>query len=157
MGREHTKEDALGRQIPAIDYLVLKDGDAHLVARECDGCHALYFERRNGCGRCGGQEFSAKTLATHGSVRAFTFVYRTAAGRGEPSREQMKEPFVSVIVDLDDGGDVKANLLGFGSALDQVRTGMRVQLETFVAGVDGEGTEAIAFGFVPEVNGEERT
>jgi len=34
-------------QIPFVDYLVLDDGDPHLVANECTGCGARFFDRRN--------------------------------------------------------------------------------------------------------------
>jgi uncharacterized OB-fold protein len=69
-------------------------------------------------------------------VRAFTFVARA------------KRPYVSVIVDLDGGGVVKSNLMGVDSP-DQITPKMPVVLDTYVAGTDDEGTEAVAFGYRP--------
>ena len=34
--------------VPIVDYLVL-DSDPHLVANQCTGCGARYFDRRNSC------------------------------------------------------------------------------------------------------------
>ena len=56
-------------------------------------------------------------------------------------------PFVSALVRLDDGVYVKANLLGVAPEAAAVDFDRPVQLETFVAGTDAEGNEAIAFGY----------
>jgi hypothetical protein len=56
---------------------------------------------------------------------------------------------VSVVVDLDGGGVVKANLVNVDPTPENVQFGMRVKLTTYVAGVDDEGTEAIAFAYEP--------
>lgn len=126
-------------RIPAVDYLVLEP-EPHLVARFCTGCAAQYFDRRNGCARCFGTEFEQRPLATEGTVRAFTIVHRAAPG--------LPAPYTSVVVDLDGGGSVKANLLGINDP-DVVMANRKVRLTTFVAGVDDDGVEAVAFGFEP--------
>ena len=51
----------MANQIPIVDYLVLDDGDPHLEANECTKCGALFWDRRNACGRCANREFT-KTL-----------------------------------------------------------------------------------------------
>jgi hypothetical protein len=43
---------------------------------------------------------------------------------------------------------VKANLLGVAPDASAVDFGTPVRLQTFVAGTDEDGNEAIAFGFV---------
>ena len=58
-------------------------------------------------------------------------------------------PYVSVVVDLDGGGVVKANLVNVEPDPDHVRFGMPVRLTTYVAGTDDEGTEAVAFAYEP--------
>jgi uncharacterized OB-fold protein len=127
-------------QIPIVSYLVLDDGGGHLEAQSCESCGALFFDRRNACARCGGRTFVPKPLSSHGVVRSFTVVHR--APKGVPT------PFVSAVVDLLGGGRVKANLLvDAGEEPDFLR--MPVAVETFVAGVDSAGTEAVAFGFRP--------
>jgi uncharacterized OB-fold protein len=121
-------------QIPLVEYLVLDD-KPHLRAHSCNSCGALYFDRRNACARCSAQEFSWKDLATTGKIRAYTVIKRGA-----------KEPFTSIVVDLDGGGAVKANLL---NTLDpaEIAANLDVELDTFVIGTDDDGTEAVGFGF----------
>jgi uncharacterized OB-fold protein len=117
-----------------VDYLVLGD-DPHLQAWRCDACSAAYFDRRNGCARCFGTAFTRKPVATEGVIKAFTRVERGA-----------KEPFTSVVVDLGDGVNVKANLRGIDDP-SEIKPDTKVRLVTFVAGVDDDGTEAVAFAF----------
>ncbi|HVM41265.1 MAG TPA: OB-fold domain-containing protein, partial [Acidimicrobiia bacterium] len=80
-------------------------------------------------------------LANTGNLRTFTIVHRAAKG--------IPTPYVSCVVDLDGGGVVKANLVQVEPDPDHVRLGMRVELATFPAGNDDDGTEAIAFGYRP--------
>src|SRR5205085_2795458 len=54
------------KQIPLVDYLVLDDGDPHLIAHECTGCGARFFDRRNACAGCFGTDFTTKPVATTG-------------------------------------------------------------------------------------------
>lgn len=129
------------RRVPLVDYLVLDEGEPHLRAQACTSCGALFLDRRNACARCGATDFTAKALATTGTVRAFTIVSRAAPG--------VPVPYVSAVVDLDGGGVVKANIKETEPDPDHVRLGMRVGLTTFTCGTDAEGTEAVAFGFAP--------
>lgn len=121
------------KQVPVVDYLVLGDRP-HLTSRSCTGCGALYFDRRNACARCFATTFTTVPLANEGTVRAFTVVHR------------VRRPFVSVVVDLDGGGVVKANLLGVDSP-EEITPRLPVRLDTYVAGTDDDGTEAVAFGY----------
>jgi uncharacterized OB-fold protein len=126
-------------QVPAVDYLVLDDGAPHLVGNRCTGCGATYLERRNACGSCGGLELERTALAGAGRIESFTVV-----PRGAP---KATGPFISALVRLEDGVYVKANLLGVPPEPTAVDFAVPVHLETFVAGTDEDGTEAVAFGF----------
>ena len=127
-------------QIPLVDYLVLDDGAAHLVAHECTHCGARFFDRRNACASCFATEFKTVPVATEGTVRAFTIV--TFAAPGIPT------PFVAAVVDCG-GTQVRANLINVEPDPEHVRDGMKVRLATYPLGADAEGTEAIGFGFEP--------
>jgi uncharacterized protein len=129
-----------GMQMSVVDYLVLGD-EPHLQAQACSSCGALFFDRRNACARCGKLEFEPKALATTGVVRSYTIIHRAAPN--------VPVPYVSSVIELDGGGVVKANLLEAGSDPEKIELGMAVKLTTFGCGVDEEGTEAVAFGFVP--------
>jgi len=133
-------EEGKHKHIPVVDYLVLGD-DPHLVANACRACGALYFDRRNACARCGALDFDRRPLATTGTLRSFTIIHRAAPG--------VPVPYVSSVVELDGGGVVKANLLEAGTNAEKIDLGMAVQLTTFPCGTDDEGTDAVAFGFVP--------
>jgi uncharacterized OB-fold protein len=130
----------MAKQVPIVDYLVL-GGDPHLVAHECKQCGAIYFDHRDACAKCGTTEFGTRDLGTTGVVRSFAIVQQAAPG--------VPVPYVSTVVDLDGGGCVKANIVNVEPQPENVSLGMKVQLTTFVAGTDDEGTEAVCFGFEP--------
>jgi uncharacterized OB-fold protein len=136
-------------QVPAVDCLVLDDGSPHLVGHRCTGCGATFLLRRNACGRCGGVELERTPLPGRGRVESFTVVHR-----GAP---KATGPFISVLVRLEDGTYVKANLLGVPPEPTAVDHDAPVHLETFVAGTDEDGTQAVAFGFAYDPDGTERT
>ena len=127
----------MAEQIPFVEYLVLGD-DPHLVANECTSCGARFFDRRNACASCSNTEFKPARIATQGEVRSFTIVSFAAPG--------IPVPFVSAIVDCD-GTTVQGNLVNIEADPEHVKLGMPVKLTTFSIGADGEGTEAINFGF----------
>jgi uncharacterized protein len=126
-------------QIPLVDYLVLGD-DPHLLAQECAGCGARFFDRRNACASCSGTEFTKVRVATEGEVRAFTIVAFAAPG--------IPVPFVASVVDCD-GTSVRGNLVNVPADPEHVRLGMKVRLTTVPVGTDSAGTEAVGFGFEP--------
>jgi uncharacterized OB-fold protein len=132
-------------QIPLVDYLVLDGDGPRLRTFVCRGCGARFFDRRNACSRCFGDEFDTALLADRGRLRSFTIVHRAAPG--------VPTPYISVVVDLDGGGVVKANLREVPPDPAGIELGMPVRLATWIAGTDDDGTEAVAFGFVPEERG----
>lgn len=132
----------MGGQIPMVDYLVLDDGPAHLVAQECTNCRARFFDRRNACAGCFGTNFVTVAIPTEGTLRTFTIV--TFAAPGIPT------PFVAGVVDCG-GTQVRANIINVEPTPEHVADGMKLRLATYLLGADSDGTEAIAFGFEPAV------
>ena len=128
------------KQIPLVDYLVLDDGDPHLVANECTKCGARFFDRRNACASCSGTDFARKPVATTGELKAFTIVSLAAPG--------IPVPFVAGVIDCD-GTSVSANVINTDPDPEHVTLGMKVRLATYGIGTDDEGTEAVGFGFEP--------
>jgi uncharacterized OB-fold protein len=126
-------------QVPLVDYLVLGDRP-HLVANQCTGCGARFFDRRNACAGCFGTEFTKVAIATEGELRSFTIV--TFAAPGVPV------PFVAAVVDCD-GTSVRANIINTDPDPAHVKLGMKVRLATYSLGTDDNGTEAVGFGFEP--------
>jgi uncharacterized OB-fold protein len=130
--------------VPLVDYLVLGD-EPHLVAHECTSCGARFFDRRNACAACGALDFKTVDVATEGELTAFTIVAFAAPG--------VPVPFVAALIDCG-GTSVRANVVNVPADPDHIRLGMKVRLTTFPIGADGEGVEAIGFGFEP-IDGKE--
>lgn len=132
------------RQVPLVDYLRLAEqDDPELIGHWCEDCRAVYTDHRVACARCGGRRFADRPLARTGRVRSATTIHRGPPG--------VAVPYTSIVVDIDGGGVVKANLVDdVPDRLEDV-LGDRVRLVAVSAGVDAEGTEAIGFGFVSEV------
>jgi len=126
-------------QVPLVDYLVIGD-DPHLVATECTGCGARFFDRRNACASCSGTQFTSRPVATTGELKAFTIVAFAAPG--------IPVPFVAGVVDCE-GTSVRANLINLPPDPEHVKLGMKVKLATYSLGADEAGTEAVGFGFEP--------
>lgn len=130
----------VAEQIPHVDYLVLDDGDPHLVANECTSCGARFFDRRNACAACFGTEFRQVRIANEGTVTAFTIVAFAAPG--------VPVPFVASVIDCD-GTSVKGNIINVDPDPANIRTGMKVRLATYSLGTDDNGVEAIGYGYEP--------
>ena len=127
-------------RVPLVDYLVLDDGEPHLVANECTSCGARFFDRRNACASCFATDFRQVAVPTTGELRTFTIVAFAAPG--------VEVPFVSGVIDCD-GTSVRGNLRNVEPDAEHVSTGMKVRLATYSLGADDNGVEAIAFGFEP--------
>jgi uncharacterized OB-fold protein len=127
-------------RIPVVDYLVLDDGEPHLVAHECTNCGARFFDRRNACAGCVATGFVTVPVAAEGELRSFTIVEFAAPG--------VAVPFVAGVVDCG-GTSVKGNVINCPPDPANVTLGMRVRLATYSLGTDDHGTEAVGFGFEP--------
>lgn len=140
MSTADTTDETRSRRVPHVDYLVLDDGDPHLVANECTSCGARFFDRRNACAACFATEFGTVPIATAGTVTAFTIVAFAAPG--------IPVPFVAAVVDCD-GTSVKGNIINVEPDPANIATGMTVRLATYSLGTDDNGVEAIGYGFEP--------
>lgn len=126
--------------VPFVDYLVLGD-PPHLQAHECVNCGARYFDRRNACSSCYGDQFTLVSLPSRGTVRTFSIVSVAAPG--------VPVPFVAAVIECG-GTSVRANIVNCPPDPGHVRLGMPVRLAVYSLGQDKAGTEAIAFGFEPD-------
>jgi uncharacterized protein len=127
-------------QIPLVAYLSLGERPC-LTARQCRSCGARFFDRRNACAACGGQDgFDNVPLPAEGVLRTFTIVSVAAPG--------VPVPYAAGVIDLD-GTSVRANLVNVQPDPDHLRAGLRMRLCTFSLGPDRDGVEAVGFGFEP--------
>jgi uncharacterized protein len=125
--------------IAHVAYLRLEPSP-HLVANECTGCHARYFDRRNACASCFANSFVEVAIPNDGELRSFTIV--TFAAPGVPV------PFVAGIVDCG-GTSVRGNVINVDPTPDLVKLGMKLRLTTYSLGQDDNGVEAIGYGYEP--------
>jgi uncharacterized protein len=126
-------------RVPIVEYLALVP-EPHLVADECDGCGARFFDRRNACASCSATSFHSIPIQTEGELQTFTIVAFAAPG--------VPVPFVAGVVDCG-GTRVRGNVINTEPDPDHIRVGMKVRLVTYPVGVDSEGVEAVGFGFEP--------
>lgn len=109
--------------LPAAAFIVIgQDGTPHLSVQRCRACGADFLEaERLACGRCAGREgFDAHEPGTEGTLHSYSIVYRGFPG--------VAVPFVSAIVDLDDGPALKGNLRGIPIEPEAIKPGMRVRM-----------------------------
>ena len=95
---EHSSSEALK---PATSYTrVREDGSAYLEGSKCRACGARFVGARENCARCGARGFmETLPLERDGRLYNYTIVYRSYPG--------ISVPFISAVVDLDDGTSVK--------------------------------------------------
>ena len=128
------------KQVPLVDYLRLGTRP-YLSANECTSCGARFFDRRNACANCGKRDFKKARVRNGAKLKAFTIVHRAAPG--------IPAPYVSAIVETDDGTTVRSNVVNCDPTPEAVNLGMKLKLTTYPIGKDDEGTEAVAFGDEP--------
>jgi uncharacterized OB-fold protein len=132
---EHSSSDVLK---PATSYTRLRDdGTAYLEGCKCRACGARFVGGRENCARCGARGFmESYSLSETGRLYNYTIVYRSYPG--------ISVPFISAVVDLDDGTSLKGNLLGVEAEADALTFGMPVKMVFRGA----ETANADALGFV---------
>jgi uncharacterized protein len=133
---------------PATSYTRIDAaGIPYLEGCRCAACSVVFLGLRENCGRCGER---GRMLPIHmgerGRLYNYTIVYRSYPG--------IKVPFISAIVDLDDGGTVKGNLLDIDPDPKQLRFGMPVRMVFRGAEVaSAEGAGHVAHFFIPDGDG----
>jgi uncharacterized OB-fold protein len=116
-------------------------GEPRFEGSRCAECDAVYLGTRTVCGRCASRDrMEAVILASTGRLYNYTVVYRSHPG--------VETPFISVIVDLDGGGDVRGNLVGV--APEDIRFDMPVRAVFERARqTDAKGRAYLSYYFVP--------
>jgi uncharacterized OB-fold protein len=116
---EHSSSEA---PKPATSYTrVRDDGSAYLEGSQCGSCGARFVGARENCARCGARGvMESYPLSEHGRLYNYTIVYRSYPG--------ISVPFISAVVDLDDGTSIKGNLLEVEPAAAALAFGMPVKM-----------------------------
>jgi uncharacterized OB-fold protein len=121
------------------------DGAPWIEGRRCTQCDARTSAVALACPACGARDASEGYRASlTGRLHAYSIVRRSYPG--------VPVPFVSAIVDLDDGLTLKGNLTGVDPDPDKIEIGMPVRM-TFgdaLGRKDDEGASYIAYFFEPD-------
>jgi len=135
------------KQNPIVPYLQLPTAageKAYLAGVKCKSCGAAYVGKRMACGKCSAvDDFEDLRFSDHGTLRAFTIVYRTAPG--------IEVPFIAAIVDMPEGTAVRANIGGVDPEGEKVAAllGKKLEMYTEKVRTDQEGNDVIVFKFRP--------
>lgn len=143
--REVTTDLLPGPAHPAIR--VAADGKPSIEGMRCGECGAVFADRTMACRACASRQVPQPFRAREsGKLHSWSVVHRTYPG--------IAVPFVSAIVDLDDGLTLKGTLRDVDHAA--LRQGLPVAVVYDDAGGarDGDGNPYVGFHFVPA--GEDR-
>ncbi len=135
----------MSQALPAVDFLKLPEGEApYLEGHKCENCGATFLGARDVCSKCGARDqMRAVRLPNTGSLYSYCIVHRSFPG--------IEVPYISAIVDLDDGTAIKGNLINVPPDPDKIEFGMPVEVVygDALGRKDREGNSYIAYFFQP--------
>jgi uncharacterized OB-fold protein len=129
---------------PIVSFLRLGEGGKPdtLAGYRCSSCGALFLSPRVACARCSTEGgFSEVELSRRGKLYVYSIVHQSAPG--------VPVPFISAIVDLDDGIAVRCTLVDVEPDPAKLRFDMPVEMITRTVRQDKEGKDVVAFFFRP--------
>ena len=134
--------------LPAVPYLKIPDdGEPFLEGHRCKSCEATYLGERQVCSKCGARDqMSAVSLPNSGKLYSYSIVYRSFPG--------VEVPYISAIVDLDDGTAIKGNLIGVEPDPANIEFDMPVDVvfDDALGRKDKDGNSYLAYFFQPKAD-----
>ena len=131
--------------LTAADYLIVPEkGEPYLEGHKCDVCSAIFLGERTVCSKCFARDKISKVkLSNSGTLYSYSIVYRSFPG--------IDVPYISALVDLDDGGTVKGNLINVDPDPSNVHFGMKVNVVfgDALGRKDKEGNSYMSYFFEP--------
>ncbi len=131
--------------LPVVDYLKIpEDGDPYLEGHKCGSCGTTFLGARKVCSKCGTRDqMSAVTLPNHGTLYTYSIVYRSFPG--------IEVPYVSAVVDLDDGTAIKGNLINVEPDPEKIEFGLPVDIvyDDALGRKDRDGNSYLSYFFQP--------
>ncbi|MEQ9451380.1 MAG: OB-fold domain-containing protein [Pseudomonadales bacterium] len=133
------------KPLPAVPYIKLPDdGDPYLEGYKCAGCGATFLGERTTCSKCGARDQLAPvTLPNKGKLYSYSIVYRSFPG--------IEVPYISAIVDLEDGTAIKGNLINVEPDPAKIEFDMPVDVvfDDALGRKDKDGNSYISYFFAP--------
>ncbi|MGI9325532.1 MAG: Zn-ribbon domain-containing OB-fold protein [Pseudomonadales bacterium] len=136
----------MSQPLPAVPFLKIPEkGDPYLEGHQCGTCQATFLGERETCSKCGAREqMQAVTLPNSGKLYSYSIVHRTFPG--------IEVPYVSAIVDLDDGTAIKGNLINIDPDPEKISFDMPVEVVygDALGRKDKEGNSYLSYFFQPK-------
>lgn len=131
--------------LPVVPYLKIPEGgEPYLEGHRCDGCGATFLGERAICSKCGARDqMSTVTLPNKGELYAYSIVHRSFPG--------IDVPYISAVVDLEDGTAIKGNLIDVEPDPEKIEFGMPVEVvfADALGRKDKDGNSYLSYFFKP--------
>jgi len=131
------------KPLPVVDYLKIPDdGEPYLEGHKCGSCGAIFLGERSVCSKCGARDqLKPVKLSNKGKLYSFSIVHRSFPG--------IEVPYISAVVDLDDGATLKGNLIGVEPDPAKIKFDMPVEVvfADALGRKDREGNSYLSFFF----------
>ncbi len=132
--------------LPAVHYLKIPAAGApYLEGHKCSSCNTIFLGERQVCSKCAARDqIEPVKLAETGTLYSYSIVFRSFPG--------IEVPYVSAIVDLDDGATIKGNLINIEPDPDVIKFGMPVEVvyDDALGRKDKDGNSYLAYFFQPK-------
>jgi len=133
------------KPLPVVDYLKIPDdGEPYLEGHKCGACGATFLGERHVCSKCGARDqMSAVKLPSKGKLYSYSIVYRSFPG--------IDVPYVSAVVDLEDGTAIKGNLIDVEPDPEKIEFDMPVEVvfDDALGRKDADGNSYLSYFFKP--------
>ena len=131
--------------LPVVDWLKgAGTDDPYLEGHKCEECGSIFLGERDNCSNCGARgKMKPTRLGTRGKLYSYSIVHRSFPG--------IEVPYISAIVDLDDGGTVKGNLINIEPDPANLEFDMPVEVvfDDALGRKDRDGNSYISYFFQP--------
>ena len=131
--------------LPVVDYLKIpEDGDPYLEGHKCSGCNSIFIGERSVCSSCSSRDkMKAITLGNKGKLYSYSIVFRSFPG--------IDVPYISAIVDLDDGCTLNGNLIDWDPDPEKLKFDMPFEIvfDDALGRKDADGNSYISYFFKP--------
>jgi uncharacterized OB-fold protein len=128
-----------------VPYLKIPEkGDPYLEGYRCGGCGATFLGERSVCSKCGARDqMAAVKLPNKGQLYVYSIVHRSFPG--------IQVPYVSAVVDLEDGTAIKGNLIDVEPDPEKIEFGMPVEVvfADALGRKDKDGNSYLSYFFKP--------
>ena len=131
--------------LPVVPYLKIpENADPYLEAHKCGACGATFLGERSVCSKCGARDqMTAFKLPGKGELYSYSIVHRSFPG--------IDVPYVSAVVDLEDGTAIKGNLIDVEPDPEKIKFGMPVEVVfgDALGRKDKDGNSYLSYFFKP--------